>query len=162
MAELLIRVDLADAKALSLPAPAPRLPPRPSNIKAYRKYKPACRGEPFRCYTFCFSKCTLCWGFCVSGLSLVWETCEGALSTHSPPPSGSSSPAGDTHLYYGMLLSLPLSVSMASTLKRFSSDYQHSNPPHPPAPRTTAAHIVLQFLIQYVCRVKKIYIYIYL
>lgn len=58
--------------------------------------------------------------------------CEGALSTHSPPPSGSSSPAGDTHLLYGILLSLSLSVSMASTIKRFSSDCQRLNPPTPP------------------------------
>lgn len=91
------------------------------------------------CFTVALSAFqSVLWVCCVSR---VWEICEGALSTHSPPPSGSSSSAGDTHLLYGILLSLPLSVSMASTIKRFSSDCQHLKNPSPTSNTAGTARI---------------------
>lgn len=140
MAELFIRLELANAKARRFTGSffLRSLQPHVSHLV------PPTEGTRF---PFCFSKCTLCWGCCLSGLSHVWEICEGALSTHSPPPSEPSSPAGDTHLLYGMLPSLPLSVSMASTMKRFSSDCQHFKPPPPQS--TASSHSRQPMLLYY-------------
>lgn len=81
-----------------------------------------CTLFPLKCHLFC--------GCCKSGLSsvsVVW----GSIISPFPPPSDSTSPVGDTHLLYGILLSLLLSVTMAAAIKRFSSHRHYLiSPPH--------------------------------
>lgn len=88
--------------------------------------------ERYFSFALCFlQSVVLCWECCKSGLNSVSKVWGSTIYPFSPPPSGSTSPAGDTHLLYGILLSLLLSVTMASAIKRFSSDCQYLT--HPPA-----------------------------
>lgn len=86
--------------------------------------------------SLCFSpKCRLRRGCCRSELSSESKV----RGEHHPPILPASvSPAGDTHLLYGILLSLPLLVTMVSAIKRFSSDCQDLT--RPPATPPAAAH----------------------
>lgn len=58
---------------------------------------------------------------------------------------------GDTHLLYGILLSLLLRVTMASTIKRFPSDCQYLTPPS----RTLWETALIDFHFSYVLSAEK-------
>lgn len=75
------------------------------------------------------TKCRLSQRCSKSGLSSMSEVWGSIIYPFSPLPSGSTSPAGDTHLLYGILLSLLPAVTMASAIKRSSSDCQYLTPP---------------------------------
>lgn len=88
------------------------------------------------------SRHLLCWGCCKSRLCSECEVCGSNVSPVLYSISlNQPSWGGDTHLLYGILLSLHLAVTMAAAIKRFSSHTHYLiSPPNTPPPYPPHIH----------------------